>query len=80
MFNVQTRVVDLEDKATGAAKQAGSKLQEQVSSTASSVVGGVKAKVSSSGSDTTPAHSTATATAPTTETLGDQHHTRMPTD
>jgi len=75
---VQTRVVDLEDKATGAAKQAGSKLQEQVSATASSVVDGVKAKVSSAGSTPTP--STASTTAPVTEPLGDQHTTRLPTD
>ena len=73
---VQTRVVDLEDKATGAAKQAGSKLQEQVSSTASSVVDGVKAKVSSSSSNSSPS-----STSPSgSETLGDQQTTRLPTD
>jgi len=79
---VQTRVVDLEDKATGVAKQAGSKLQEQVSSTAGSVVDGVKAKVSSSGSDTTTSATgpASTTTPPVAEPLGDQHTTRLPTD
>ncbi|NAZ82650.1 YtxH domain-containing protein [Kineococcus sp. R8] len=90
---VQTRVVDLEDKATGAAKQAGSKVQEQVSSAASSVVDGVKAKVSSGSSSDTgsaaagaPVTTAPPATTPVgspaagTDPLGDQHHTRMPTD
>lgn len=66
---VQKRVVDLEDRATDAAKHAGAVAGEKVSATASSVASSVaetvKAKVGGS-SDEAP--------------LGDQHHTRMPND
>ncbi|WP_432560996.1 hypothetical protein [Kineococcus sp. SYSU DK003] len=65
---VQQRVGDLEDKAGGLAKQAGSVAQEKVGAAASSVSGTVKDKLSSGSDDAGDAP------------LGDQHHTRMPTD
>ena len=68
---VQSRVVDLEDKAGDLARQAGSVAQEKVGAAASSVAGTVKDKVSG-GSNGSGGSST---DAP----LGDQHHTRMPT-
>lgn len=64
---VQEKVVDLQDKAGDVAKQAGSVAQEKVGAAAGSVAGSVKDKFSGgSGSNDQP--------------LGDQHHTRMPTD
>lgn len=66
---VQSRVVDLEDKAGDLARQAGSVAQEKVGAAAGSVAGTVKDKFSGgSGANGTDAP------------LGDQHHTRMPTD
>ncbi|MEZ0166170.1 YtxH domain-containing protein [Kineococcus sp. LSe6-4] len=72
---VQSRVGDLEDKAGDLARQAGSAAQEKVGAAAGSVAGSVKDRISggdagnnggSDGGDGAP--------------LGDQHHTRMPTD
>ncbi|WP_380170365.1 YtxH domain-containing protein [Kineococcus sp. DHX-1] len=68
---VQSRVVDLEDKAGDLARQAGAAAQEKVGAAAGSVASTVKDKVSGSGSNGASA-----GDAP----LGDQHHTRMPTD
>ncbi|MEZ0491047.1 YtxH domain-containing protein [Kineococcus sp. TBRC 1896] len=67
---VQSRVEDLEDKAGDLARQAGAAAQEKVGAAAGSVAGTVKDKVSggSGGSSSGDAP------------LGDQHHTRMPTD
>jgi hypothetical protein len=62
---VQSRVVELQDQAGDLAKQAGSLAQEKVGAAAGSVAGSVKSKL---GSDTAE------------EPLGEQHHTRMPTD
>ncbi|PRY09083.1 hypothetical protein [Kineococcus rhizosphaerae] len=67
---VQQRVVDLEDRAGDLAKQAGSVAQEKVGAAASSVAGTVKDKVSSNGSGSSSGD----------QPLGEQHHTRMPTD
>ncbi|GAA0293500.1 YtxH domain-containing protein [Kineococcus aurantiacus] len=64
---VQQRVVDLEDRAGDLAKQAGSVAQEKVGAAAGSVAGTVKSKL---GGDQSPGD----------QPLGDQHHTRMPTD
>ncbi|WP_432497322.1 YtxH domain-containing protein [Kineococcus auxinigenes] len=64
---VQSTVSDLEGKATDVAKQAGAKAQEKVSATAGSVAGTVRSKVNGGGEDVE-------------EPLGEQHHTRMPTD
>ena len=64
---VQARVVDLEDRAGDLAKQAGSAAQEKVGAAASSVSSSVKDKFSGGGSSVD-------------EPLGEQHHTRMPTD
>jgi len=71
---VQSRVVDLEDKAGDLAKQAGSLAQEKVGAAAGSVAGSVKDKLSSSSSDA------GSGTSGDAAPLGDQHHTRMPTD
>lgn len=61
---VQKRVVDLEDKAGDLAKQAGAVAQEKVGAAAGSVSATVKDKLSSDQS----------------QPLGEQHHTRQPTD
>ncbi len=64
---VQATVGDLQDKAGDVAKQAGSVAQEKVGAAAGSVAGSVKDKFSGgSGSGDQP--------------LGEQHHTRMPSD
>ncbi len=63
---VQEKVVDLQDKAGDVARQAGSVAQEKVGAAAGSVAGSVKDKFNGSGSGDQP--------------LGEQHHTRMPTD
>ncbi|NAZ77707.1 YtxH domain-containing protein [Kineococcus sp. T13] len=100
---VQSTVGDLEDRATGLAKQAGSAAQEKVGAAASSVASSVKDKVGG-GSSSTAATASAAGTpdaAGTSDTglgagsgltsdptsasgvgapLGEQHHTRMPTD
>ncbi|WP_432523304.1 YtxH domain-containing protein [Kineococcus sp. SYSU DK006] len=96
---VQSTVVDLEDRATGLAKQAGSAAQEKVGAAASSVASSVKDKVGggsggSSGSEAGTGAGTATTGLGTGsgltydpsspsgvgEPLGEQQHTRMPTD
>ncbi|WP_369055438.1 YtxH domain-containing protein [Kineococcus terrestris] len=60
---VQEKVVDLQDRGTDMAKQAGAKLSDS----AGAVAGQVKDKVTSGGGSGDGA-------------LGDQHHTRMPSD
>ena len=100
---VQSTVGDLEDRATGLAKQAGSAAQEKVGAAASSVASSVKDKVgggSGSGSGTAAGSAAGTGAGTTTtglgagsgltydpsspsgvgEPLGEQQHTRMPTD
>ena len=89
---VQSTVVDLEDRATGLAKQAGSAAQEKVGSVASSVKdkvgGGSGSSASGTGAEAgagaglggpgltyDPASASGVA-----EPLGEQHHTRLPTD
>jgi uncharacterized protein YjbJ (UPF0337 family) len=66
---VQEKVGDLQDTASGLAKQAGAVAQEKVGAAASSVSGSVKDKLNGGGSD-----------AGTDHPLGDQHHTRLPND
>jgi hypothetical protein len=73
---VQSRVGDLEDKAGDLAKQAGSLAQEKVGAAAGSVAGSVKDKFSGSGDSSSSSSSDNSTDAP----LGEQHHTRMPTD
>ncbi|WP_432570787.1 YtxH domain-containing protein [Kineococcus sp. SYSU DK005] len=90
---VQSTVNDLEGKATDVAKQAGAKAQEKVGAAAGSVAGTVRAKVGGSGEGEggggmvyDPASASGVASVDDSgatsadEPLGEQHHTRMPTD
>ncbi|WP_432486152.1 YtxH domain-containing protein [Kineococcus esterisolvens] len=74
---VQQKVGDLEGKATDVAKQAGAAAQEKVGAAAGSVAGTVRSKVGGgSGGSADDGDSGDSGAAP----LGEQHHTRMPTD
>ena len=75
---VQKRVVDLEDKATEVARQAGTAAQEKVGAAA----GSVRTKVTGGQNTYDPGSASGVGSAdePAVEPLGEQHHTRMPTD
>lgn len=77
---VQSRVVDLEDRAGDLAKQAGSVAQDKVSAAAGSVAGSVKNKLSSDSGNGSGNGSGGGSGSDAAQPLGDQHHTRMPTD